>query len=201
MSKPWSPILAEHRLYHTHPCVGTGVVRCSDNTCCRLQEPLCQTLKKRQYKSDKSLPYLLISKYLLSPGYFQRSMWQTAIMSTCSLITPFGDIFKDGLYSIWISTFTSYQWVREGWLDIYLFPFPLLPSHLCLAKFDLTVQNDVESWNLAKLSTIILSKKWSRHFLISYAFFEILPNLSKIWPFFQNFDQIFDKFGKISKNT
>ena len=49
-------------------------------------------------------------------------------------------------------------------------------------KIDITqVQNDIESWNLAKLCTIILSKKWSRHFLIFYVFFEILPNLSKIW--------------------
>ena len=49
-------------------------------------------------------------------------------------------------------------------------------------KIDITqVQNDIESWNLAKLCTIILSKKGSQHFLIFYVFFEILPNLSKIW--------------------
>ena len=141
MSKPWSPILAEHRLYHTHPCVGTGVVRCSDNTCCRLQEPLCQTLKKRQYKSDKSLPYLLISKYLLSPGYFQRSMWQTAIMSTCSLITPFGDIFKDGLHLnkfFYLLSVSERMLIRHLSISIPFTALSLMPCKIWFnsAKYD-----------------------------------------------------------------
>ena len=69
-------------------------------------------------------------------------------------------------------------------------------------KLEITqVQNDLESWNLAKLWSIILSKIATRRFLIISVFFEILPFSSKIWPFLRNFGQILDKNGKIFKNA
>ena len=69
-------------------------------------------------------------------------------------------------------------------------------------KLEITqVQNDLESWNLAKLWSIILSKIATRRFLIIWVFLEILPFSSKIWPFLRNFGQILDKNGKIFKNA
>ena len=69
-------------------------------------------------------------------------------------------------------------------------------------KLEITqVQNDLESWNLAKLWSIILSKIATRRFLIIWVFLEILPFSSKIWPFLRNFGQILDKTGKIFKNA
>ena len=69
-------------------------------------------------------------------------------------------------------------------------------------KLEITqVQNDLESWNLAKLWSIILSKIATRHFLIIWVFLEILPFSSKIWPFLRNFGQILDENGKIFKNA
>ena len=69
-------------------------------------------------------------------------------------------------------------------------------------KLEITqVQNDLESWNLAKLWSIILSKIATRRFLIIWVFLEILPFSSKIWPFLRNFGQILDENGKIFKNA
>ena len=69
-------------------------------------------------------------------------------------------------------------------------------------KLEITqVQNDLESWNLAKLWSIILSKIATRRFLIIWVFLDILPFSSKIWPFLRNFGQILDKNGKIFKNA
>ena len=69
-------------------------------------------------------------------------------------------------------------------------------------KLEITqVQNDLESWNLAKLWSIILFKIATQRFLIIWVFLEILPFLSKIWPFLRNFGQILDENGKIFKNA
>ena len=69
-------------------------------------------------------------------------------------------------------------------------------------KLEITqVQNDLESWNLAKLWSIILSKIATRRFLIIWVFLDILPFSSKIWPFLRNFGQILDENGKIFKNA
>ena len=69
-------------------------------------------------------------------------------------------------------------------------------------KMEITqVQNDLESWNLAKLWRIILSKIATRRFLIIWVFLEILPFSSKIWPFLRNFGQILDENCKIFKNA
>ena len=69
-------------------------------------------------------------------------------------------------------------------------------------KLEITqVQNDLESWNLAKLWSIILSKIATRRFLIIWVFLEILPFSSKIWPFLRNFGQILDENGKIFENA
>ena len=69
-------------------------------------------------------------------------------------------------------------------------------------KLEITqVQNDLESWNLAKLWSIILSKIATQRFLIIWVFLEILPFSSKIWPFLRNFGQILDENGKIFKNA
>ena len=69
-------------------------------------------------------------------------------------------------------------------------------------KLEITqVQNDLESWNLAKLWRIILSKIATQRFLIIWAFLKILPFLSKICPKFLKNGQILDENGKISKNS
>ena len=69
-------------------------------------------------------------------------------------------------------------------------------------KMEITqAQNDLESWNLAKLWRIIISKIATRRFLIIWAFLKILPFSSKIWPKFLKNGQILDVNGKISKNT
>ena len=69
-------------------------------------------------------------------------------------------------------------------------------------KLEITqVQNDLESWNLTKLWSIILSKIATQRFLIIWVFLEILPFSSKIWPFLRNFGQILDENGKIFKNA
>ena len=63
------------------------------------------------------------------------------------------------------------------------------------------VQNDLESWNLAKLLRIILSKIASRHFSIILVFLEFLTFSPKIWPFSRDFGQILGENVKNSKNT
>ena len=69
-------------------------------------------------------------------------------------------------------------------------------------KMEITqVQNDLESWNLAKLWRIILSKIASRHFLIILVFLEFLTFSPKIWPFLRDFGQILGENVKNSKNT
>ena len=69
-------------------------------------------------------------------------------------------------------------------------------------KLEITqVQNDLESWNLAKLWSIILFKIATLRFLIIWVFLEILPFSSKIWPFLRIFGQILEENSKISKDT
>ena len=69
-------------------------------------------------------------------------------------------------------------------------------------KLEITqVQNDLESWNLAKLWSIILSKIATQRFLIIWVFLDILPFSSKIWPFLREFGQILCENVKNSKNT
>ena len=68
-------------------------------------------------------------------------------------------------------------------------------------KMEITqVQNDLESWNLAKLWRIILSKIASRHFLIILVFLEFLTFSSQIWPFLRDFGQILAKNCNFGQN-
>ena len=64
------------------------------------------------------------------------------------------------------------------------------------------VQNDLGSWNLAKLWRIMLSKiAATQRFLIILVFLKILPSSSKIWPKCLRNGQILGENGKISINT
>ena len=99
--------------------------------------------------------------------------------------------FQDNIYYN-LENFGQFGWKNWQKLKMAIFCF--------FTKLEITqVQNDLESWNLANLWNIILSKIATRCFLIIWVFLEILPLSSKIWPFQRNFGQILDKTAKFSK--
>ena len=108
-------------------------------------------------------------------------------------------VFKFNLFWV-MGSYNFENFGRFGWKNCQN---RKIVNFLYFTKIDIgQAQNDIESWNLAKLCLLMLSKKWSRLFLIFYVFFEILPNLSKILSKFWKmvkFSTNLAKFQKLHK--